>query len=205
MEATAQDAHPSPVQRLFPSAPRTLTSSPSTLRKRRLQDVPDASAPAVPAPGPGRTTKGDGHARLPGAGPPQAGRTPGTGSSGAARIFAQLRRARDTRRDAQRPLQRNALRSQLSQAATRAASQKPTEVASLPDSSAGTAVSGPQISRHRVSPAPRATPPRVGWEGSAESVPDAFCLLRSGDTGSQRGRTEILSGLRFSFSPFSIA
>lgn len=37
------------------------------------------------------------------------GRTPATGSSGAARILAGLRRARDARRDAQRPQQGNAL------------------------------------------------------------------------------------------------
>lgn len=61
MEGTVPPSHLSPAQRLSPSAPRTLTSSPSTLSKRSPQASPPpplrgAGEPTVPAPGPGTTT-----------------------------------------------------------------------------------------------------------------------------------------------------
>lgn len=115
-----------------------------------------------PRPAPGGRRRGRARA-APRGQPSSSGRTPGTGNSGAAQILAKLQRARDSTQAAAE--QRTKTATPLGRYIT--SIQKPTEVASLPYSSAGQAASGRQISRQRVSPAPLdyapTAPPHPCW------------------------------------------
>ncbi|MEJ1280508.1 hypothetical protein NN561_011453 [Cricetulus griseus] len=166
MQGTASTSLLSPAQRLSPSAPRTLTSSPSTLSKLSpqaslLPPLQGAGEPTVPAPGPGRTTK----------------RTCTRGSQEPA---LRRRADADNREQRSRPDPRQAPESSgretrrteaaaglranttiLPGRGTGGAYTLP-EVATLSRSATGQAASGLQIRRQRVSPAPPTHPQGAG-------------------------------------------
>ncbi|XP_076401511.1 uncharacterized protein LOC143267431 [Peromyscus maniculatus bairdii] len=116
MENTAPASHLCPAQRLSRSASSQnaylLLRAPSVSavleRPCRLRSKKLLGSRLSPRPAPGGQRGGRARA-APRNRSSAGGRTPATGSSGAARILAGLRRARDARRDAQRPQQGNAL------------------------------------------------------------------------------------------------
>jgi cell wall-associated NlpC family hydrolase len=108
MEATAQDAHTSRVQRLFPSAPRTLTSSPSTLVSAVFRTSLTPQLRLSPRPAPGGRPRGRARAA-------PRGRPSSSGADAGNReqrsrpdLLPALESSGHETRDAQKPLQSNA-------------------------------------------------------------------------------------------------